>query len=67
MLAGLRWMDISTVLATIASPDVDPRAFEDDDRNAGNRLCIENIRNEDGPPQFNPAFVFIDKKDLRFC
>jgi hypothetical protein len=55
-------MDIPTVLATIASPDVDPQAFEDEDRNADNRLCIKIIPNEGGPPQFNPAFVFIDNK-----
>jgi hypothetical protein len=27
---------------------------------AHNRLCIKIILNEGGPPQFDPAFVFID-------
>jgi hypothetical protein len=53
-------MTIEEVLSTIASPDVDPMAFFDEDRNDDLRLCIKIIPNEGGPPQFNPAFVFVD-------
>jgi hypothetical protein len=53
-------MTIEEVLATIASPDVDPTAFSDEDRNKDDRLCIKIILNEGGPPQFNLAFVFVD-------
>ena len=53
-------MTIDEVLATIASPDVERQAFEDEDRNNDDRLCIKIIPNEGGPPQFNPAFVFVD-------
>jgi hypothetical protein len=53
-------MTIEEVLTTIAAPGFDPQAFEDEDRNGDNRLCIKIIPNEGGPPQFNPAFVFVD-------
>jgi len=53
-------MTIEEVLSTIASPDVDPMVFFDEDRNDDLRLCIKIIPNEGGPPQFNPAFVFVD-------
>jgi hypothetical protein len=53
-------MDIQTVIHTIAAPNFDPQAFFDEDRNAHNRLCIKIILNEGRPPQFDPAFVFID-------
>jgi hypothetical protein len=53
-------MTIEEVLSTIASPDVDPMAFFNEDRNNDLRLCIKIIPNEGGPPQFNPAFVFVD-------
>jgi len=55
-------MDIQTVIATIAAPDFNPQAFFDEDRNGDDRLCIKIIPNEGGPPQFDPAFVFIDNK-----
>jgi hypothetical protein len=55
-------MDIDTVLAEIAAPGFDPQAFFDEDKNGDNRLCIKIIPNEGGPPQFDPAFVFIDNK-----
>jgi hypothetical protein len=55
-------MDIQTVIDTIAAPGFDPQAFHDEDRNGDNRLCIKIIPNEGGPPQFDPAFVFIDNK-----
>ena len=55
-------MDIQTVIKTIAAPGFDPDAFLDEDRNWDNRLCIKIIPNEGGPPQFDPAFVFIDNK-----
>jgi hypothetical protein len=55
-------MTIHEVLDTIAAPSFDPQAFRDEDRNRDNRLCIKIIPNEGGPPQFNPAFVFIDNK-----
>ena len=55
-------MDIQTVIDTIAAPDFDPQTFFDEDRNGDDRLCIKIIPNEGGPPQFDPAFVFIDNK-----
>jgi hypothetical protein len=55
-------MTIQEVLDTIAAPGFDPQAFFDEDKNGDNRLCIKIIPNEGGPPQFNPAFVFIDNK-----
>ena len=54
-------MTIDEVL-TIAAPGFDRQAFEDEDRNNDDRLCIKIIPNEGGPPQFDPAFVFIDNK-----
>jgi hypothetical protein len=53
-------MTIQEVLDTIAAPGFDPQAFTDEDRNGDSRLCIKIIPNEGGPPQFNPAFVFVD-------
>jgi hypothetical protein len=53
-------MDIQEVIDTIAAPDFDPQAFDDEDRNGDNRLCIKLIPNEGGPPGFDPAFVFVD-------
>ena len=53
-------MTIQEVLDTIAAPGFDPQAFFDEDRNGDNRLCIKIIPNGGGPPQFNPAFVFVD-------
>ena len=53
-------MTIEEVLSTIASPDVDPMVFFDEDRNDDLRLCIKIIPNEGGPPSFNPAFVYVD-------
>ena len=55
-------MDIHTVLGTIAAPGFDPQAFFDEDKNGDNGLCIKIIPNEGGPPQFAPAFVFIDNR-----
>jgi hypothetical protein len=55
-------MDIQDVIDTIAAPGFDPQAFFDEDRNDDDRLCIKIIPNEGGPPQFEPAFVFIDNK-----
>jgi hypothetical protein len=51
-------MTIEEVLE-IAAPGFE-QALRDEDRNADNRLCIKIIPNEGGPPQFDPAFVFID-------
>jgi hypothetical protein len=58
--SGFEAMTIRQVLRTIAAPDFDPQAFFDEDRNGDNRLCIKIIPNEGGPPQFDPAFVFVD-------
>jgi hypothetical protein len=55
-------MTIQEVLDTIAAPGFPPEAFFDEDRNEDLRLCIKIIPNEGGPPQFDPAFVFIDNK-----
>jgi hypothetical protein len=57
---GFVGMDIQTVIDTIAAPGFDPQAFFDEDKNGDNRLCIKIIPNEGGPPQFDPAFVFVD-------
>jgi hypothetical protein len=51
-------MTIEEVLV-IAAPGFED-ALRAEDRNADNRLCIKIIPNEGGPPQFDPAFVFID-------
>jgi hypothetical protein len=58
--SGFEAMTIRQVLRTIAAPSFDPQAFFDEDRNGDNRLCIKIIPNEGGPPQFDPAFVFVD-------
>jgi hypothetical protein len=58
--SGFQAMTIKQVLRTIAAPGFDPQAFYDEDRNGDNRLCIKIVPNEGGPPQFNPAFVFVD-------
>jgi hypothetical protein len=53
-------MTIEEVLV-IAAPGFED-ALRAEDRNTDNRLCIKIIPNEGGPPQFDPAFVFIDNK-----
>jgi hypothetical protein len=53
-------MTIEEVL-DIAAPGFED-ALRAEDRNADERLCIKIIPNEGGPPQFDPAFVFIDNK-----
>jgi hypothetical protein len=58
--SGFEAMTIRQVLRTIAAPSFEPQAFFDEDRNGDNRLCIKIIPNEGGPPQFDPAFVFVD-------
>ena len=58
--SGFQAMTIRQVLRTIAAPDFPRQAFFDEDRNGDNRLCIKIIPNEGGPPQFDPAFVFVD-------
>jgi hypothetical protein len=58
--SGFEAMTIKQVLRTIAAPDFDPQAFYDEDKNGDNRLCIKIVPNEGGPPQFDPAFVFVD-------
>jgi hypothetical protein len=58
--SGFEAMTIRQVLRTIAAPDFDRQAFFDEDRNGDNRLCIKIVPNEGGPPQFDPAFVFVD-------
>ena len=54
-------MDVQTVIDTIAAPGFED-ALRAEDKNGDNRLCIKIIPNEGGPPQFDPAFVFIDNK-----
>ena len=54
-------MDVQTVIDTIAAPGFED-ALRAEDTNRDNRLCIKIIPNEGGPPQFDPAFVFIDNK-----
>jgi hypothetical protein len=54
-------MTVKTVLRTIAAPGFEEsiKAF---DVNADGYLCIKIIPNEGGPPQFDPAFLYLDNK-----
>jgi hypothetical protein len=54
-------MTVRTVIDTIAAPGFED-ALHASDKNGDGRLCIKIIPNEGGPPQFDPAFVFIDNK-----
>lgn len=38
------------------------QAIRDSDKNGDGRLCIKIIPNDGGPPQFDPAFVYLDNK-----
>jgi hypothetical protein len=52
-------MTVRQVLRTIAAPGSE-QAIIDEDKNGDGRLCIKIVPNEGGPPQFDPAFVFVD-------
>jgi hypothetical protein len=54
-------MTVKTVLRTIAASGFEEsiKAF---DVNADGYLCIKIIPNEGGPPQFDPAFLYLDNK-----
>jgi hypothetical protein len=58
---GFVGMDVQTVIDTIAAPGFED-ALRASDKNGDGRLCIKIIPNDGGPPQFDPAFVFIDNK-----
>jgi hypothetical protein len=52
-------MTVKQVLRTLAAPGFD-EAIIAEDSNADGFLCIKVVPNEGGPPQFDPAFVFVD-------
>jgi hypothetical protein len=52
-------MTVMQVLRTITAPGSE-QAIIDEDKNGDGRLCIKIVPNEGGPPQFDPAFVFVD-------
>jgi hypothetical protein len=58
---GYELMTVKTVLRTIAASGFEEsiKAF---DVNADGYLCIKIIPNEGGPPQFDPAFLYLDNK-----
>jgi hypothetical protein len=57
--SGFEGMTVRQMLRTIAAPGSE-QAIIDDDKNGDGRLCIKIVPNEGGPPQFDPAFVFVD-------
>lgn len=57
--AGFELMTVKEVIRTIAAPgSVD--AIRAGDVNQDGYLCIKIVPNGGGPPQFDPAFVFVD-------
>jgi hypothetical protein len=58
---GFEGMTVQNVIDTIAAPGFED-ALRASDKNGDGRLCIKIIPNEGGPPQFDPAFIFIDNK-----
>jgi hypothetical protein len=61
MLERFEGMDVQTVSDEIAAPGLE-QAIRDSDTNVDGRLCIKIIPNDGGPPQFDPAFVYLDNK-----
>ena len=61
MLERFEGMDVQTVSDEIAAPGFE-QAIRDSDTNVDGRLCIKIIPNAGGPPQFDPAFVYLDNK-----
>jgi hypothetical protein len=58
---GYELMRVNTVLRTIAAPGFE-QSIKDFDVNGDGYLCIKIIPNEGGPPQFDPAFLYLDNK-----
>jgi hypothetical protein len=58
---GYELMRVNTVLRTIAAPAFE-QSIKDFDVNGDGYLCIKIIPNEGGPPQFDPAFLYLDNK-----
>jgi hypothetical protein len=58
---GFVGKDVQTVIDTIATPGFED-AIRASDKNGDSRLCIKIIPKTGGPPQFDPAFVYIDNK-----
>jgi hypothetical protein len=54
-------MTVKTVLRTIAAPGFE-EPIKSFDANGDGYLCIKIIPNEGGPPQFDPAFLYLDNK-----
>ena len=57
--AGFELMTVREVLRSIAAPGFED-AIRAEDSNQDGLLCIKIVPNEGGPPQFDPAFVFVD-------
>jgi hypothetical protein len=61
VLERVQLMRVNTVLRTIAAPGFE-QSIKDFDVNGDGYLCIKIIPNEGGPPQFDPAFLYLDNK-----
>ena len=56
---GFTLMSVEQIIATIAAPgSID--AIRAGDVNGDGLLCVKIIPNNGGPPQFDPAFAFVD-------
>jgi hypothetical protein len=58
---GYELMRVNTVLRTITAPGFE-QSIKDFDANADGYLCIKIIPNEGGPPQFDPAFLYLVRR-----
>jgi hypothetical protein len=58
---GYELMTVKTVLRTIAAPGFE-ESIKSFDVNGDGYLCIKIIPNGGGPPQFDPAFLYLDNK-----
>jgi hypothetical protein len=56
---GFELTSVRTVLRTIAAPGSED-AIRAEDGNQDGYLCVKIIPNDGGPPQFDPAFAFVD-------
>ena len=56
---GFELMTVKEVLRTIVAPGSEGAIIAGDVNNDG-YICVKIIPNEGGPPQFDPAFAFVD-------
>lgn len=56
---GFELMTVKEVLRTIVTPGSEEAVIAGDVNNDG-YICVKIIPNEGGPPQFDPAFAFVD-------